>query len=313
MNADRRRHVLNKMFMMFYFFLYAIGRETDMLIYILVWDAAYVTPMFDKNPGLQYFINKNCSYQNCFVTDNRSLLSNVMYYDVILFNSVILEQPELILPYARSSDQKYIFMSTEPVAMYPLSKKYNGFFNFTFTYKLDSDATWRFFVVRNKTGNKVIAPKKHVNWIDVNDMEPVSDDIKRKLQTKNKAAAWYVSHCSTISKREDVALKLRTAMEKYSLSLDIYGLCGWPDAPPCKYWNESCHIPIEKNHYFYLAFENSMCEDYVTEKILTATDHFAIPIVLGGANYTRCAINMINHFLLITYVVIFFYDVYWLT
>lgn len=297
MDIARNRCIWNKMFMVFFLFLYVIGRENDTLIYILIWDAAYVTPMFDKNPGRQYFIDKNCSYQNCFVTDNRSLFTSVMYYDVILFNSVILEQPGLELPSARSTDQKYIFMSTEPVAMYPISKKYNGFFNFTFTYKLDSDATWRFFVVRSKIGKKVVAPKEDVNWIDINDMEPIRDDIKRKLQSKNKAAAWYASHCSTISKREDLVLKLRTALGRYGLSLDIYGLCGWPDTPPCEYWNESCHVPIEKNHYFYLAFENSMCEDYVTEKILTATDHFAIPIVLGGANYSRFAIFNENLFL----------------
>lgn len=289
MNVAKNSHVLNKMYIMLSLFLYVIGWKNDTIIYLLVWDAAYVTPMFDKNPGRQYFIDKNCRYQNCFVTDNRSFLSNVMLYDVILFNSVILEQPDVKLPTARSKDQKYIFMSTEPSAMYPLSKRYNGFFNFTFTYKLDSDVTWRFFVVRNKTGKKVIAPNKDVIWIDVNDMEPISEDIKLKLQSKNKAAVWYASHCTTSSKREEFVEQLKNALARYNLTIDIYGLCGWPDSPSCQYWNESCHVPIEKNHYFYLAFENSKCEDYVTEKILTATDHYAIPVVLGGANYSRLA------------------------
>lgn len=278
---------LNKIFIMFYVFLYAIGRQNNKIIYVLVWEAAYVTPEFYKYSGRQYFIDRKCRFQNCFVTDNRSLLSNIMYYDVILFNSVILEQPDLQLPSARSTHQKYIFMSTEPVAMYPISKKYNGFFNFTFTYKLDSDVPWRYFVVRNKTSKKVIAPNKDVTWMDIDDMKPISEDIKRKLRSKNKAAAWYASHCSTVGKREDVIEKLKPALARYSLSLDIYGLCGLVGAPMCQYWNESCHIPIEINHYFYLAFENSMCEDYVTEKILTATEHYAIPIVLGGANYSR--------------------------
>ena len=43
-------------------------------------------------------------------------------------------------------------------------------------------------------------------------------------------------------------------------------------------------------HYtFMLAFENALCDDYVTEKFFNALQHGLIPVVLGGANYSRLA------------------------
>ncbi|XP_026313951.1 alpha-(1,3)-fucosyltransferase C-like [Hyposmocoma kahamanoa] len=183
--------------------------------------------------------------------------------------------------------------------MYSISAVYDGFFNYTFAYKLDSDVPWRFFVVRNKTDNKVIVPKNDVKWMDVSDMEPIGEEIKRKLQSKNQAAIWLVSHCHTVNNREDFVVKLVTELESYNLSIMTTGSqrCVYPyeEITPCSYWNtpngthskEICHKWISSTHYFYLAFENAMCEDYVTEKILIATKNFAVPIVFGGADYTK--------------------------
>ncbi|XP_076036070.1 alpha-(1,3)-fucosyltransferase C-like [Oratosquilla oratoria] len=37
---------------------------------------------------------------------------------------------------------------------------------------------------------------------------------------------------------------------------------------------------------FYLAFENQICRDYVTEKFFRPLSSSAIPVVFGGANYS---------------------------
>ena len=40
---------------------------------------------------------------------------------------------------------------------------------------------------------------------------------------------------------------------------------------------------------FYLALENSLCEDYITEKYFKILPYNVIPVVLNGANMTDIA------------------------
>ena len=40
---------------------------------------------------------------------------------------------------------------------------------------------------------------------------------------------------------------------------------------------------------FYLALENSLCADYVTEKFWKVLNYNVIPVVLNGANMTNIA------------------------
>ena len=75
-----------------------------------------------------------------------------------------------------------------------------------------------------------------------------------------------MSHCETHSRREDYIKTLR----KY-IDIDIYGSCG-------KYFENSLPNPCPKgsppdclnnifdSYKFYLSFENSLCDDYISEK-----------------------------------------------
>lgn len=271
----------NNIFLMFFLIFVRGNEKHNSLIYILTWATSHMTPAPDSEKGQQYFINKKCRFQNCFLTNEQSYFSDVREFDVILFHAVVIHEPEIALPSARLESQKYIFMSNEPSILYPIPSRYNGFFNYTFTYKLRSDTTWRFFIVKNKEG-KVIAPKHDVDWIDNNDMKSISDEVKQKLQNKSKAAAWFVSHCETPSQREVFVRKLNDELDIYNLTVDIFGDCGNLNCT-----NEECPALVESDYFFYLVFENSMCDDYVTEKVLIATKHFAVPIVYGSANYSR--------------------------
>ncbi len=46
---------------------------------------------------------------------------------------------------------------------------------------------------------------------------------------------------------------------------------------------------IPSTYKFYLAFENSLCEDYVTEKLFRSLTTEIVPIVNGGTNCSRDA------------------------
>ena len=48
-----------------------------------------------------------------------------------------------------------------------------------------------------------------------------------------------------------------------------------------------CKSLLERDYMFYLAFENSNCKDYATEKFYSSLDMAIVPIVMGGANYTK--------------------------
>ncbi|KAF7635132.1 Glyco_tran_10_N domain-containing protein [Meloidogyne graminicola] len=96
--------------------------------------------------------------------------------------------------------------------------------------------------------------------------------IKKLIAKKNKPIAWFVSHCSTHSGREWIAKE----MQKY-INIDIYGNCG----PLQCSKGGKCLQMLDTDYYFYFAAENSLCLDYLTEKIWDqGLGYFSVPIVL---------------------------------
>ena len=51
----------------------------------------------------------------------------------------------------------------------------------------------------------------------------------------------------------------------------------------------TCDIALETDYKFYLSFENSLCEQYVTEKFFRRMDQKVVPIVMGKAHYRQMA------------------------
>ncbi|CAD5215313.1 unnamed protein product [Bursaphelenchus xylophilus] len=89
------------------------------------------------------------------------------------------------------------------------------------------------------------------------------------IKKKKKGGYWLVSHCSTDSKRELLVAEL----QKY-INVDILGSCG----KPCEKGGK-CEDSSE--YHFYMALENSLCKEYITEKLWkTGFQGNAIPIVL---------------------------------
>lgn len=101
------------------------------------------------------------------------------------------------------------------------------------------------------------------------------------VKKKKKAAAWFVSNCkSTPSNRIDLVKKL----QENGIEVDIFGKCGNLTLPK----NSNTELKLlEDNYKFYLSFENSLCEDYVTEKLFKVMNSIVIPVVYSGADLSR--------------------------
>lgn len=263
---------------------YVTGRiKKSDLVYMLMWTSSITDPFAWIDTDQETFISRKCLYQNCFITNDMAYFTDILHFDVILFNAVNL-QSDTEKPSSRSLEQVYIFVGMQASSNYPVPDTYNGFFNRTWTYKLDSDIYFGHIIIKDNQDN-IIGPRKNMHWMDVKNMRPISKYIKHKLRKKSVAAAWFASNCKTNSKREHFVSLLKDELARFGHRIDIFGSCGDLECPVDRM--EECFALLETDYYFYLAFENAFSEDYVTEQVLFALEHFAVPVVFGGANYTR--------------------------
>lgn len=268
------------------------SEKLDGLLYIALWTGTENVPFKNWQLEQKSFTTMDCEYQNCFIVDDIYFFKDVTKYDAILFNSIDLKF-YTELPMVRAENQMYVFVSTESSTNYPTVEKFNSFFNYTWTYKIDSDIHYPYFITRNQRG-EVIAPKGNVKWININDMQPLNDFIKEKLSKKKTAAAWFVTNCD-LKTRFMYLRSLRENLKYYKHDVHVFGPC---EANKYCVNNVSydCLSVLESDYYFYLSFEDSFAKDYVTEKLINALDYYTVPVVMGGANYSK-------------YVYIVYYDI----
>ena len=129
-------------------------------------------------------------------------------------------------------------------------------FNYTITYSKHSDVH--------------IPYGECVNVVEgLHDVKQKIDDI---VSIKEKLAVWMVSHCVAPSLRQDYIGELSRHME-----IEIYGACGTLYCTD----DNSCQ-KIISTYKFYLAFENSLCGEYITEKLWRCYEWGLVPVVFGG-------------------------------
>ena len=183
--------------------------------------------------------------------------------DVILFHMIHDRYGEFMPNQTRPRGQKWGSYHRESPCRYPIPSKFSDVFNFTVSYSEITDLRNPYF--------KMIKIPKGSNWTP----EPL-------FSARSKPILWMVSHCKTQSKREQYVDELK----KY-IDIDIIGKCG--DVIPCTRQSrgKQCEDDLLPNYFFYLAFENSLCEDYITEKAFQRMDQGLVPIVLGLGNYSQ--------------------------
>ncbi|KAH3816916.1 hypothetical protein DPMN_118441 [Dreissena polymorpha] len=201
---------------------------------------------------------------NCEVITNRSKARDASAIVFFGMADGIGKPPQTLEE--RNPNQAWIFSSVEtPLHMFQeyMSSEWQGKFNWTWTYR--PSAT--FFQPYGIMLKKEYIPEK--NYSDI-------------FHRKSKLATWIVSHCQTDSKREIYVGQMNTYKNG---TVDIFGGCG-------KYkptWGE--YGNVIKNYKFYISFENSFCSDYFSEKFFSAFSTDIIPVVRGGADYTKYVPN----------------------
>ncbi|XP_041969580.1 alpha-(1,3)-fucosyltransferase C-like [Aricia agestis] len=248
--------------------------------YILIWTTEETGEKRKYfGDGTFPFIDNRCSNTNCYLTTNKTFLGDYTNFDAIVFNTKYMRDwRNKKLPARRSVTQKYIFHSTITSDDAPVCNVItDGYFNWTCTYKMDSDIFNPMVEVLDLEGNYV-APKSSVDWETSSDT--LLDTTIRISHNKTKAMAWIVDRCDTRNDRLAFARKLQKALKEMSLDFDIYG-CGFLDCP-----KDNC-MKVIRDYYFYYAAEESDAMDYITKEVLRAFHTLTVPVVRGGADYKK--------------------------
>uniref|UniRef100_A0A8C5LPV2 Fucosyltransferase n=1 Tax=Leptobrachium leishanense TaxID=445787 RepID=A0A8C5LPV2_9ANUR len=183
----------------------------------------------------------------CQLTTNRSLYQEA---DAILFHHRdIIDFFDFPL-IGRPTSQKWIWMNFESPAHSPWLNSLGGVFNWTMSYRVDSDIFMPYGYLFSRMLPKIILPHK------------------RKL------VAWVISNWNEDHERVQYYNQLREYVD-----IDIYGRYGMD-------LKEDNIVKTVSEYKFYLAFENSLHTDYVTEKLWrNAFKSSAVPIVMGPSRY----------------------------
>ena len=87
------------------------------------------------------------------------------------------------------------------------------------------------------------------------------------------------SNCDTSSGRENYVAELAK-----HIRVDVFGLCG-PYRCGGRFKWLGCREMLKRSYKFYLAFENNLCPDYISQ-IRQAFSAHVLPIVLGASDYS---------------------------
>ncbi|RUS91601.1 hypothetical protein EGW08_000574 [Elysia chlorotica] len=230
------------------------------------------------------YVQKRYSVDTC--PHKCKQVSNLTEADFVVFYVFKITSNDIVPDFRRPPGQRWVMFDTEP----PCRKRNHsmldlprlkGQFNWTLSYRLDADIPWLYGYLR------VLK-------------DPPRKDYDAIFRRKSVTAAWFVGHCATGSRR-DVYAKY---MQEYGgLDLHIYGACGNytcqgdcnGNSSVCKKAqlkrgsdNEKCLPLLSEKYFFYLAFENSLCKDYVTEKFFKIFKNVdTIPVLRGGADHKR--------------------------
>ncbi|KAL3862639.1 hypothetical protein ACJMK2_008593 [Sinanodonta woodiana] len=230
---------------------------------ILFWTKNFGTPP-DIFAEKEKLCASHCGYICDLISDKRELNSSdaIMFhlYDSWLENWVLGTRKLVDFPTHRDPSQVWVLANMEPLGnLWGDFSVFNGLINWTMWYRRDAT---------------IILPYGEVYQLQPEDKRKVNTTINYYRQ-KSKLAAVRISNCADYARRYRVVKEL----QKY-LKIDTYGTCynnkcGARTENP---YDEECNDKMME-YRFYLAFENSFCRDYVTEKYWLSIRRQQIPVV----------------------------------
>ena len=184
--------------------------------------------------GRRKFLEDECPVTNCEITREAADVTRADLVVTKLGTKMLYERyPE------RPNRQIVLWYQLES----PIHAAASGTVNWTATYRRDSTINtpyYKFLPYKDGAGRKTATKRNYAAG-------------------KTKKVAWFVSNCHAINGRLEYANELA----KY-IDVDIYGKCGKKKCPRREH--EKCEQLLSNDYKFYLAFENSHCRDYITEK-----------------------------------------------
>ena len=234
-------------------------------------DVGFKTILFYNEPDFMRARKRNdviyqdCECKNCIISHNKSklLTADAVIFYIGIRNERMGNSPP-VDSQERNPNQAWIFMSNEPPEHYYnmdyMSPSWQNTMNWSCLYRLDSD-------IPNPYG--FLIPSNDSDTLDYNSI----------YERKTRNALWIVSHCHVASARRKYVLE----MIENGFDVDILGGCS----------NDGQKIDGDKlqeiipSYKFFLAFENSLCIDYISEKYFNNYNISWILVVRGGANYNH--------------------------
>ncbi len=189
---------------------------------------------------------KECLQSKCILSSSADVGgTNHINSDAILFDIANLDYARQLL---KQPKQIWILNLMESPLNTPDISHLNGLINWTATYRPDST---------------IYTPYAEYKLNKDGESEPDQDQQDKLFLSKSKNIAWFVSNCGSKNGR----LRYVQELQKF-IRVDIFGLCGIFSCNPEK--EHDCLEMLRKSYKFYLSFENSNCQGYISEKFWNA-------------------------------------------
>ena len=236
---------------------------------VLLWTFNYYSK--EMNLDKRDIAKFQCGEYKCGVTKNRKHLSES---HVVIFNPTFSHVNDL--PSSRKPWQRWALQVRESPNNVHFQSYFNNKINWTITYHHQSDVSlvWGFYVPKgNYEQGPYFIPDNLRHSMERSGVVTDDKEIRSLVRNKTLSALWIASNCGVLKRNNYVK-----EMKKGGIKLDVYGRCGRAD--PCKR-DVKCLNEMFSKYKFYIAFENSFCEDYISEKLWKALNGRMVPIVMG--------------------------------